>query len=31
MCALHFKHGFKPTDGGQSPTEGTQDCTQLQV
>lgn len=31
MCALHFKHGFKPTDGGHSPTEGTQDCTQLQV
>lgn len=31
MCVLHFKHGFKPTDGGHSPTEGTQDCTRSHV
>lgn len=31
MCPLHVKHGFKPTDEGHSPTEGTQASTWSQV
>lgn len=30
-CALRFKHGFKPTNGGCIRVAGTQDCTQAQV
>lgn len=30
-CALHFKHGFKPRNGGHIHTAWTQDCTWAQV